>query len=120
MCSLGAELATERLRIVGELWQAGVRADMAQGEHADLSSQMEHAELLGVPHVLILEGQAADGAGSGAEQPTTVRATLRHLRSHQQEEEVPASGTEVAKLLAIYRRNSKRKTGEATSVRATM
>ena len=78
-----------------------MRADAIHADEADLGAQMETAELLGVPHVLILRplppgAHAADDNG-----PPPVRATLCHLRSHKEAADVPVSGAELAKLLKL-------------------
>ena len=174
VCSVGGGLALERLRLVGELWQVDVRADATQGEEPELAAQMEQAQQLGVPYVLILRraedespaqseahatsrplphtpssslhahashavksnqvkssqdapsaahashaghgvsftsssaaaavaSSTASAAIAGGEGGSTVRApvraTLRHLRSHRDTEDVPASGAELVKLL---------------------
>lgn len=100
VCSVGAGLAHARLKVVGELWQAGVQAEATLGNEPELGSQMEQAELMQVPHVLVLRSPEEDGGSSSAGgREAAVRATLHHLRSHREFEDAPTSGAELAKLL---------------------
>ena len=100
VCSVGPRMESERLRVVSELWQAGVRADASHGEEPDLTSQMAQAELSGAPNVLILRRSLSED-GSGQEVTT---ARLKLLRSHREDElDVPTGGAELVSLLQAKR-----------------
>ena len=87
-------MEAERLRVVGELWQAGTRADATHGEAPELTIQMAQAELSGAPAVLLLR------RGAGGE----LTASLKPLRGHKEEMlDVPTGGGELAKLLQAKR-----------------
>jgi len=94
VCSVGPGLEAERLRVVGELWQAGTRADATHGEAPELTVQMAQAELSGAPAVLLLR------RGEGGE----LTASLKPLRGHKDEVlDAPTTGGELAKLLQAKR-----------------
>ena len=55
VCSHGEGLTAERMRLAGELWAAGVVADYTHGDDPSAAAQMNHASLVGAPHVLIVQ-----------------------------------------------------------------
>ena len=72
VCESREGLREASLRVVGELWGCGVKADMAHGTG---SEQLAQAALLGVPHVVLVRSGSADA-----------RVVVRSLFGRHQEE----------------------------------
>ena len=85
VCSAGDGMADARMGVLGQLWQAGLRADASPSESSNLRSHMELAAAAGAQHLGIVSH-------------STVR--IKHLRApgggargskraHTEEEQVP-------------------------------
>ena len=67
VCSAGEGVANARMEVLGQLWQAGLRADASPSESANLRSHMELAAAAGAQHLVIVSHS---------------KARIKHLRAH--------------------------------------
>eukprot|EP00271_Cylindrocystis_brebissonii_P022999 TRINITY_DN917_c0_g2_i2.p1 TRINITY_DN917_c0_g2~~TRINITY_DN917_c0_g2_i2.p1 ORF type:complete len:836 (+),score=187.63 TRINITY_DN917_c0_g2_i2:294-2801(+) len=82
VCSRGGGgLLTERMEVVAELWEGGIKADYVCAVAPSLTEQYEYATACGI-HFLVILGQAALAASAAVK--------VRHLEK-KSEEEVPRS-----------------------------
>jgi len=98
VCSVGEGLALERMAIVGQLWQAGIRADASAGDSSDLRMHLEMGQEAGAQHIVIVRHSKADGSPKVSIKPMRAPASARGSRKAQAEEEQVDKG-DVAKVL---------------------